>query len=335
MRGLLGDEVRVPDAVVPDVELEHEMAARIAITTSAPSRKKLKPPGSYHDSAMAEWLLVDGSSLIFRAFYGVPQTNVAPDGTLINAVRGFLDNLARIVTERKPRRVAVTTDEDWRPDWRVKLIPSYKEHRTGEPVPHALEPQMPVIMEALAAVGVDAVGLEDYEAEDIIATLVSKVKPPVEIVSGDRDLFSLIRDRDVVVLYPEKGGLALVDEDEVARRYSIPGRSYADFAILRGDPSDGLPGLAGVGPKKAADLVRRYGSVQAMIDAGVFRSADAEYLDKASRVVPPVTDLKIKVPPGRRDRYPEHPRKVEEMGARYGVGGSLKRLSEALAKMPR
>src|SRR5207245_269768 len=122
---------------------------------------------------------------------------------------------------------------------------------------------------------------------------------------------------------------------EVARRYSMPGRAYADFAILRGDPSDGLPGVAGVGPKKAADLIRRYGSLRAMIDAGVFRSADAEYLEKASRVVPPVTDLKIAVPPGRRDSYPEDPKKVEEMGARYGVGGSLKRLSEALGKMPR
>jgi 5'-3' exonuclease len=284
---------------------------------------------------LPEWLLVDGSSMIFRAFYGVPQTNVAPDGTLINAVRGFLDNLARQVTERKPKRVAVTTDEDWRPDWRVELLPTYKSHRTAEPVPHALIPQMPVIMECLEAVGVDVVGLDDYEAEDIIASLVSKVEPPVEIASGDRDLFSLIRGRDVIVLYPEKGGPAVVDEDEVARRYGIPGRSYGDFAILRGDPSDGLPGVAGVGPKKAADLVKRYGSVRAMIGAGVFRAADAEYLEKASRVVPPVADLKIKVPSGRRDRYPAHPHKVEELGTRYGVGGSLKRLSEALAKMPR
>jgi len=278
--------------------------------------------------------MVDGSSMIFRAFYGVPQTNRAPDGTLINAVRGFLDRLATLTNERKPRHVVVTTDEDWRPDWRVALIPSYKEHRTGEPVPHLLEPQMPVIMDCLAAVGVDAVGLEDYEAEDIIATLVAKVKPPIEIASGDRDLFSLIRDREVVVLYPEKTGLAVVDEDEVGRRYSIPGRAYSDFAILRGDPSDGLPGLAGVGAKKAADLVRRYGSVQAMLDAGVFRAADADYLEKAARVVPPVSNLRIEVPPGRRDKYPMDPKQVEALGTRYGVGGSLKRLIDALSKMP-
>src|SRR5260370_21346878 len=191
---------------------------------------------AYDGSALPEWLLVDGSSMIFRAFYGVPQTNRAPDGTLINAVRGFLDRLASLINERKPLHVAVTTDEDWRPDWRGELIPSYKEHRTGEPVPHALEPQMPVIMEGLAAVGVDAVGLEDYEAEDIIASLVAKGEPPIEIVSGDRDLFSLIRDREVVVLYPGRAGLAVVDEDEVARRCSLPGRPYTGVAIIAGHP---------------------------------------------------------------------------------------------------
>jgi 5'-3' exonuclease len=283
---------------------------------------------------LPEWLLVDGSSMIFRAFYAIPQTTRAPDGALVNAVRGFLDSLARYVTERRPRHVAVTTDEDWRPDWRVELIPSYKEHRTAEPVPPLLEPQMPIIMECLESIGVDAVGLPDYEAEDIIASLVAKVTPPVEIVSGDRDLFSLIRDREIIVLYPEKGGIAVVDEAEVERRYSIPGRAYADFAMLRGDPSDGLPGLAGVGAKKAADLVRKYGSVAAMLEAGVFRSSDAEYLEKVQRLVPPVTDLKIEVPRGRRDRYPEDPARAEELGRRYGVASSIERLVKALASMP-
>jgi 5'-3' exonuclease len=285
-------------------------------------------------AALPEWLLVDGSSMIFRAFYGIPQTMRAPDGTLVNAVRGTMDNLARYITDRRPRHVALTTDEDWRPDWRVELLPSYKEHRTAEPVPPSLDPQMPIVMECLAAVGVDTVGLEGYEAEDIIASLVSKVSPPVEISSGDRDLFSLIRDREVIVLYPEKTGIAEVDEAEVTRRYSIPGRAYADFAVLRGDPSDGLPGLAGVGAKKAADLVRRYGSVAAMLEAGIFRDSDAEYLEKARRVVAPVTDLKIKVPRGRRDSYPDDPAKVEELGRRYGVASSFERLIKALGSMP-
>jgi len=283
---------------------------------------------------LPEWLLVDGSSLIFRAFYGIPQTMRAPDGALVNAVRGFMDNLARYLTDRRPHKVAVATDEDWRPDWRVDLLPSYKEHRTAEPIPPALIPQMPVIMECLAAIGVDAVGLAGYEAEDIIASLVSKVDPPIEIASGDRDLFSLIRDREVIVLYPEKAGMAEVDEAEVERRYRIPGRAYADFAILRGDPSDGLPGLAGVGPKKAADLVKRYGSVGAMIEAGVFRESDAEYLERARRVVLPVADLALDVPRGRRARWPENPGAAEELGRKYGVASSIERLVKALGSMP-
>jgi 5'-3' exonuclease len=280
---------------------------------------------------LPEWLLVDGSSLIFRAFYGVPQTTRAPDGTLVNAVRGTLETLARLVTERKPKRLALATDEDWRPDWRVELLPSYKEHRTAEPVPPLLDPQMPVVMECLEALGIDAIGVSGYEAEDVIASLVARVKRPIEIWSGDRDLFTLIRDREIMVLYPEKAGLAEVDEAEVERRYSIPGRAYADFAILRGDPSDGLPGVAGIGAKKAADLVRRYGSVGAMLEAGIFRSADAEYLEKARRIVPPVTDLKIEVPAGRRPKWPADPSRVAELGRRYGIKNSFERLLKALS----
>ena len=277
-----------------------------------------------------EWLLFDGSSLIFRSLYGVPQTFKAPNGFMINAVRGTLDRMASTINDRKPRHVALTTDEDWRPDWRVQLIPGYKVHRVAEPVPPALIPQMPVIMAALTAVGVDVVGLDDYEAEDIIASLIPKVEGPVEIWSGDRDLFSQVRDKDVVVLYPEKAGLAVVDEAEVKKRYGIPGTAYSDFAILRGDPSDGLPGVAGVGPKKAADLVKRYKSVQGMLEAGIFGPADAAYLANAQKVVPPRADLKLPMPKGRRARYPAEPKVVEEIAKRYGVGSSLERLTTAL-----
>ena len=276
------------------------------------------------------WLLFDGSSLIFRAFYGVPQVFKAPNGFLVNAVRGTLDRMASTITDRKPRHVALTTDEDWRPQWRVKLIPGYKQHRVAEPVPPALIPQMPVIIAALTAVGVDVVGLDDYEAEDIIASLLPKAEKPVEIWSGDRDLFSQVRDRDIVVLYPEKTGLAVIDEDEVRRRYGIPSRAYSDFAILRGDPSDGLPGVAGVGPKTAADLIKKHGSVQGMLDAGIFKPADAAYLASALKVVPPVTDLKLPAVKGRRAKYPAEPEVVEEIAKRYGVGSSLQRLVTAL-----
>ncbi len=215
-----------------------------------------------------EWLFVDGSSLIFRAFHGVPRTVRSPDGRPVNAVRGFLDTLARLVTSRTPQRLAVASDEDWRPAWRVELIPSYKAHRTAEPVPPDLEPQMPLIHEFLDAIGIEFIGLPEYEAEDVIASWTAQARGTVEIVSGDRDLFALVEDPRVRVLYPEKGGLALVTEDEVARRYGIPGRSYADYAILRGDPSDGLPGLKGVGAVAAAGFIRTHGGVAGLLSDG-------------------------------------------------------------------
>ena len=272
--------------------------------------------------------------MFFRAFYAIPQTMRGPGGVLVNAVRGTLDTLARYVNDRKPRHIAFTTDEDWRPDWRVELIPGYKEHRTAEPIPPALIPQVPIILAALRSIGVDVVGREGYEAEDIVASLAAKVKTPIEIASGDRDLFSQVRGRDIIVLYPQKGGMVEVDEAEVARRYSIPGRAYADYAMLRGDPSDGLPGIAGVGDKKAAELVTRYGSVRAMLDAGVFRDANAAYLEKAMRVVPPVRDLPIEVPRGRREHYPDEPELVEALASKYGIDSSLERLVTALNKLP-
>ena len=284
---------------------------------------------------MPEWLLVDGSSMFFRAFYAIPQTMRGPGGVLVNAVRGTLDTLARYVTDRKPRHVAFTTDEDWRPDWRVELIPGYKEHRTAEPIPPALIPQVPIILTALTVVGVDVVGRAGYEAEDIVASLAAKVKPPIEIASGDRDLFSQVRGRDIIVLYPQKGGPAEVDEAEVARRYSIPGTAYSDYAILRGDPSDGLPGIPGIGDKTAAQMVKRYGSVAKMLEAGVFRNEQhADYLRRALKVVPPVRDLPIEVPRGRRDAYPEEPEMVEALGKKYGIDSSLERLVTALNKLP-
>jgi 5'-3' exonuclease len=284
---------------------------------------------------LPEWLLVDGSSMFFRAFYAIPQTMRGPDGKLNNAVRGTLDTLARYVTDRKPRHVAFTTDEDWRPAWRVELIKGYKEHRVAEPIPPALIPQVPVILEALTAVGVDVVGLDGYEAEDIVASLASKVKTPIEIASGDRDLFSLVRGRDVIVLYPQKGGPAEIDEAEVSRRYGIPGRAYSAFAILRGDPSDGLPGIPGIGDKTAAQMVTRYGSIEKMLEAGIFRKEEqAAYLRNALKVVPPVANLPIEVPRGRRDHYPEDAARVEQLGKKYGIVNNLDRLVTALNKMP-
>jgi 5'-3' exonuclease len=278
-----------------------------------------------------DWLLVDGSSLIFRAFFGVKGDFRGPNGERVNAVRGFLDRLATLITERRPRFFAVASDDDWRPAWRVEAIPSYKLHRVAEPIPPQLEPQMPIIHGFLGAIGVDFVGAPDFEAEDVIASWVARIEGRVEIASGDRDLFALVREVPrVSVLYPEKGGLAVVDEAEVQRRYGIPGRAYADYAILRGDPSDGLPGVAGVGDKKAAELVRRYGGVAGLLAEGKLASADRDYLLRAATVVPPRTDLPIDLPPGRRTAYPADPERLAELQGKHGLQGPSQRLITAL-----
>jgi 5'-3' exonuclease len=280
----------------------------------------------------SDWLFVDGSSLIFRAFYGVPRSVRSPDGRPINAVRGFVDTLARIITSRRPGHIAVASDEDWRPAWRVELIPGYKAHRTAEPVPPELEPQMPVIHEVLDAIGVDFIGIADYEAEDVIATWTATASGTVEIVSGDRDLFALIEDPRVCVLYPEKGGLAVVTEAEVTRRYGIPGRSYADYAILRGDPSDGLPGLKGVGAVAAADMIRRHGGVAGLLRDGQLREDQREYLSRALRVVPPVAGLPVPLPEGRRDSYPVQPERLAALEKTHGVASATGHLVQALTR---
>jgi 5'-3' exonuclease len=281
-----------------------------------------------------DWLLIDGSSLIFRAFYGVPAASVrAPDGTAVNAVRGFLDSLGRLVTQRRPRHLAVASDEAWRPDWRVALIPAYKAHRAAEPVPAGLVPQLPVIHALLDAVGVDVAGVADHEAEDVIATWTALAPGTIEVASGDRDLFALVEDPRVRVLYPERSGLALIDEAEVTRRYGIPGRRYADFAVLRGDPSDGLPGLRGVGAGTAAQLIRRHGGVEEMLRDARLGDADRDYLERAMRVVRPVLDLPVSLPAGRRDRYPADPAALAAQAARSGMESACARLVATLSGM--
>jgi 5'-3' exonuclease len=277
-----------------------------------------------------DWMFIDGSSLIFRAFYGVPRSVRSPDGRTVNAVRGFLETLTRMLGTRDPRHLAVAEDADWRPEWRVALIPGYKAQRVAEPIPPGLIPQMPIISEFLAAIGIDSAGVPDYEAEDVIATWTAKADGSIEIISGDRDLFALIDDGRVAVLYPEKGGWNIVDEAEVTRRYGIPGRRYADFAMLRGDPSDGLPGLKGVGAVAAASMIREHGGIEALIAAGRLSDANRDYLTRAMTVVPPVADLPIDVPAGRRDRYPADPARLNALMATHGLQAASARLVEAL-----
>jgi len=285
-----------------------------------------------HSPSRPEWLLLDGSSLIFRAFFGVPKTVTSPAGVPVNGARGFLDYLSRFISEMRPKNLVVASDADWRPDFRVDALPSYKSHRVAEPIPPELAAQMPLIDDLLAALGICRIGVPGYEAEDVIASVLQHTTGKVDIISGDRDLFALVRDPDVRVLYPAgKGQLDVVDEAEIEKRYGVPGRAYGDFAILRGDPSDGLPGLPGVGPKKAVEMIKRYGSVRGVISGARLSDPDRAYLEAALRVVLPVTDIPLPSPAAAVPQVPANPEALAALKLEFGLGGAVDRLVRSLA----
>ena len=286
----------------------------------------------------ADWMLVDGSSLMYRAFFGLPATAFkAPNGQPVNAIRGFVDMLARLVVDRKPRAIVVATDKDWRPAFRVDVIPSYKTARLERgAMPPELEPQEPILWDVIRAIGIEVIGAEGFEAEDVIASLLPKMTGKVEIGTGDRDLFSLVRDPDVCVLYTQQGigKLQIVDEAEVERRYGVPGRSYGDYAVLRGDPSDGLPGVPGVGEKTAAQLVRRYTNLDGIVASGRLGEAANAYIQQARRVGVPVSIADVPTPKGTRPKEPHNPQALARLNQTYGIGASTDRLVRALAGPP-
>lgn len=240
-------------------------------------------------------LLVDFSSLLYRAYHSTP------DSIPMNAVHGFLNMLSRLLENRRPVELGLCTDDDWRPEFRTRALPSYKAHRVGD-LPDPVTPQEAVARELLSAMGLAVVGYPGYEAEDVIASLLSRARQPVEILSGDRDLFALVEDPQVKVLYPTKGTSQLleVDEAEITRRYGIPGRAYGDFALLRGDPSDGLPGVPGIGEKTASRLIAEHGSLEALLESDRLKESERKkldagraYLETARRVVLPVRDIPL------------------------------------------
>jgi 5'-3' exonuclease len=305
-------------------------------------------------------LLLDTASLYFRAFYGVPDTVTAPDGTPVNAVRGLLDYIARLVEDRRPAELVAAMDHSWRPDWRVAAVPSYKSHRVAvdgdEEVPDLLSPQVPIICDVLDALGLARVGADDYEADDVIGTLATTATGAVEIVTGDRDLFQLVDDdQPIRILYVAKGvnNREIIDEGEVARRYGIPGRAYADFATLRGDPSDGLPGVPGVGDKTAAALINAFGTVDGVLAAaqgspahflqvasgrvakGVQAKilAAADYLGPARHVVLVARDVPLGDFDARLPATPRDPAALIELVERWGIRNSMNRVLAALAQV--
>ncbi len=302
-------------------------------------------------AGMGPLLLLDSASLYYRAYYGIPPDSMtAPDGTPVNAVRGLLDMIARLVRARLPGRLIACMDADWRPAFRVAAIGSYKEHRANpdgtEQAPDALTAQIPVIEQVLAAAGVVLAAAAGYEADDVIGTLAAREACPTEIVTGDRDLFQLVSDeRQVRVLYTARGlaKLEVIDEAVVTERYQIPGGTYAAFAALRGDPSDGLPGVPGVGEKTAAALVRVFGTVEAMLAAldkghggfpGSSRAklaAARDYLEVAMPVVLVAADAPVPPVDGRLPVAPADPALLAELDARFDLGSSLGRMLSALA----
>jgi 5'-3' exonuclease len=295
-------------------------------------------------------MLLDAASLYFRAFHGIPETVQAPDGSPVNAVRGFLDMTAQLVRTRRPDRLVACLDADWRPAFRVAALPSYKTHRVGpyggEAEPPGLTPQVPVIEAVLAALGIAALGVPGFEADDVIGTLAARDAEPVEVVSGDRDLFQVVRDEPPVhVLYTGKGvsKLQVFGEAEVAAKYSIPGRAYADFATLRGDPSDGLPGVPGIGERTAAALVSRFGSLAGLLAALDSGSPDGfppgararlgaarDYLQAAPAVVQVRTDLPVGVLDDRLPPAPADPERLVALSERWALDAPLNRLLRAL-----
>jgi 5'-3' exonuclease len=295
-------------------------------------------------------MLLDTAALYYRAFYGVPDTLTAPDGTPVNAIRGLLDMIARLVRARPPGALVACLDADWRPAFRVAAIPSYKTHRARpdgtEEEPPALTPQIPVIKEVLRAMGIATAAAAGFEADDVIGTLTARSTGPVDVVTGDRDLFQLVDDRRPVrIVYTARGltKLDVVDEAAVTQRYGIPGRAYADFAVLRGDPSDGLPGVPGVGDKTAAALVQAFGSIGAIIDAldrghGGFPkgsraklAAARDYLAVAIPVVRVAPDAPVPEVSGELPAAAADPARLAALDERWDLGSSLRRASSSLA----
>jgi 5'-3' exonuclease len=299
-------------------------------------------------------MLLDTAALYFRAFFGVPETVKAPDGTPVNAVRGLLDITARLVTNYRPADLIACWDDDWRPRWRVDLIPSYKAHRVAELVeggpdveivPDALRLQVPVIVETLTALGIPIVGKSEYEADDIIGTLAAKASGPVDVVTGDRDLFQVIDDaRDVRVIYTARGmrHLEVVDDSVLRTKYGVGAAQYADYAVLRGDTSDGLPGVAGIGEKTAASLLAEFGSLERIVTAAEDPSSGLsprareniitarDYLTRAPAVVTVVRDLDLPPVDAGLGVSEAGRAEIERLQDRWGLGGSVARVLAAI-----
>lgn len=288
---------------------------------------------------MSYKILLDTSSLMYRAFFALPQTLVDEAGQPINAVHGYLDMTARLQNEYKPDELIHVFDADWRPAGRVEAYSSYKAARPEDPA--TLPPQFTLLRKVLDACGLTFAEAPDWEADDAIGTLCRQgdAGDRLDIITGDRDLLQLVQDHrderpEVRVLYTVRGvtELAFFDEKAVVQKYGVPPQRYVDFAILRGDPADGLPGVKGVGEKTAARLVQTYASMDALLADAENQTprlaqnllAAREYINTMFQVVPIRTDVEVTVTRAARNQ-----KQVDEMVRRYRLGGPIQRLEAA------
>ncbi len=295
-------------------------------------------------------MLLDSASLWYRAYYGMPDTMQAPDGTPVNAIRGYIDMTARLISVYKPNRIVACLDGDWRPTWRVELFPDYKANRLEEEgdeeeEPETLTPQIPILLDLLDLFGIPVVGVDDFEADDVMATYAEIEKGPIRIVTGDRDLFQMVDDkRDIKVVYLAKGISQhdLVDIAYVEKKYAIPGDRYALFAMFRGDPSDGLPGVKGIGEKGAAVIANAFANVDDAL-AGAHAGheslapalakkiiAGADYLKIAPTVVQVARNAPLPTVDLSMPKAPADLSAIYQFKERYGLGASVDRLISAL-----
>jgi 5'-3' exonuclease len=294
-------------------------------------------------------MLLDSESLWYRAYFGMPDTLLSPAGMPVNAIRGYLDMTSRLLVKYKPDRLVACLEGDWRPSWRVELFPDYKLNRVDdegqEDEPDTLGPQIPVLLDVLDALGIAMVGVDDYEADDLMATFSVKQQGPIRIVTGDRDLFQLADDkRDVKIVYLAKGisNHDLVDLRWINDKYQIPGDRYALFAMIRGDSSDGLPGIRGIGEKGAANIANQFSSLGEVMKAAEASDErltanirkklleSAAYAAIAPKLVGCALDVSIPQMEISMPLKPKSMKKIEELKEEYGLGASIDRIVSAL-----
>jgi 5'-3' exonuclease len=304
-------------------------------------------------------LVLDSASLYYRSFHALPESMVAPDGRPHNAVRGFLSTVSRLLDAHGPAGLVACWDNDWRPQWRVDLVPGYKAHRVAEGTdsdaggaaeaePESLGPQAEAIGAILEALGVARWGVDGYEADDVIGSVTAQVPGPAIVVTGDRDLVQLIDERTSVLL-TVNGGMEkwpLLDPAAAEERFGVPPARYVDLAVLRGDPSDGLPGVPGIGAKTAVALVSAFGSL-AGIQAAAGQPAPsrpmtarlseallahADVLDRARRVAEVVRDLPLPASGTALPRVPADPARLDALTEEWGVRRQVDDLQAAIGR---